>query len=281
MWTGSAASLNKGGQTIPAKMTPAKTPHPEDISSSGSSTVPRISLRGIRKTFGSIEALRGVDLDVAPGECVGLIGDNAAGKSTLTKIISGTYIADSGTIAIDGEQVRFSSPADARARQIEMVFQDLSLCDHIDVMGNLFLGREETRLSFLNSASMRTHARAMLDDLDIRIPKLNAKVAQLSGGQRQAIAIARAASFDPRVLIMDEPTSALAVAEVEAVLRLINRLKERGVSVILITHRLQDLFRVCDKIAVMYEGTKVAERQTENTNLEDLVKLIVGKGEEL
>ena len=262
-------------------MTTADASAPEDISSSGSSTVPRISLRGIRKTFGSIEALRGVDLDVAPGECVGLIGDNAAGKSTLTKIISGTYIADSGTIAIDGEQVRFSSPADARARQIEMVFQDLSLCDHIDVMGNLFLGREETRLSFLNSASMRTHARAMLDDLDIRIPKLNAKVAQLSGGQRQAIAIARAASFDPRVLIMDEPTSALAVAEVEAVLRLINRLKERGVSVILITHRLQDLFRVCDKIAVMYEGTKVAERQTENTNLEDLVKLIVGKGEEL
>jgi simple sugar transport system ATP-binding protein len=121
----------------------------------------------------------------------------------------------------------------------------------------------------------------MLDDLDIRIPKLNAKVAQLSGGQRQAIAIARAASFNPRVLIMDEPTSALAVAEVDAVLRLINRLKARGVSVILITHRLQDLFRVCDKIAVMYEGTKVAERTIDNTSLEDLVTLIVGKGEDI
>jgi simple sugar transport system ATP-binding protein len=242
---------------------------------------PRISLRGITKTFGSVEALRGVDLDLAPGECLGLIGDNAAGKSTLTKVISGTYVPDAGTISMDGEVVRFSSPADARARAIEMVFQDLSLCDHIDVMGNLFLGRELTRWSFLERGRMRERAREMLDDLDIRIPKLNAKVAQLSGGQRQAIAIARAASFNPRVLIMDEPTSALAVAEVEAVLRLINRVKARGVSVILITHRLQDLFRVCDKIAVMYEGTKVAERDIDNTSLEDLVKLIVGKGEDL
>jgi len=149
------------------------------------------------------------------------------------------------------------------------------------VMGNLFLGREMTNYTFLDNAKMREKAREMLDDLDIRIPKLNAKVAQLSGGQRQAIAIARAASFNPRVLIMDEPTSALAVAEVEAVLRLINRVKARGVSVILITHRLQDLFRVCDKIAVMYEGTKVAERDIKNTSLEDLVKLIVGKGEEI
>ena len=254
---------------------------PEGPAPSGQPQVPRISLRGIRKTFGSIEALRGVDLDIAPGECVGLIGDNAAGKSTLTKIISGTYIADSGSISIDGEPVSFTTPAEARARHIEMVFQDLSLCDHIDVMGNLFLGREETRWSFLNNASMRDRARAMLDDLDIRIPKLTAKVAQLSGGQRQAIAIARAASFEPRVLIMDEPTSALAVAEVEAVLRLINRVKARGVSVILITHRLQDLFEVCDKIAVMYEGTKVAERAINDTSLEDLVKLIVGKGEEI
>ncbi|MEQ8657605.1 MAG: ATP-binding cassette domain-containing protein [Hyphomicrobiales bacterium] len=262
-------------------MTSPHVSSPEGLALSGTSVAPRISLKDIRKTFGSIEALRGVDLDVAPGECVGLIGDNAAGKSTLTKIISGTYVADSGSIAIDGEQVHFTNPSDARARQIEMVFQDLSLCDHIDVMGNLFLGREETKFSFLNNTSMKTHAREMLDDLDIRIPKLNAKVAQLSGGQRQAIAIARAASFDPRVLIMDEPTSALAVAEVEAVLRLINRVKERGVSVILITHRLQDLFRVCDKIAVMYEGTKVAERRIEETDLEDLVKLIVGKGEDL
>ena len=255
----------------------------EGFMSSGGNdqTIPRISLRGIHKTFGSVEALRGVDLDVAQGECLGLIGDNAAGKSTLTKVISGTYVPDQGSILIDGEMVQFATPADARARAIEMVFQDLSLCDHIDVMGNLFLGRELTDWSFLDQRGMRIKAREMLNDLDIRIPKLNAKVAQLSGGQRQAIAIARAASFNPSVLIMDEPTSALAVAEVEAVLRLIKRLKARGVSVILITHRLQDLFRVCDKVAVMYEGTKVAERSISDTNLEDLVTLIVGRGEHI
>ncbi len=243
---------------------------------SGAEPVPRVSLRGIRKSFGSHQALRGVDLDLYPGECLGLVGDNAAGKSTLTKIISGTYLPDDGTIAIGGEPVRFSGPADARARHIEMVFQDLSLCDHIDVVGNLFLGRELTKGPFLDRTRMMTEGRAMLDALEIRIPRLAAKVEKLSGGQRQAIAIARAASFNPEVLIMDEPTSALAVAEVEAVLSLINRVKAKGVSVVLITHRLQDLFRVCDRIAVMYEGTKVAERLVGNTDLEDLVKLIVG-----
>ncbi len=238
---------------------------------------PLVSLRGIRKTFGSLQALRGVDLDILPGECLGLVGDNAAGKSTLTKVISGTYIPDGGTMFVDGEEVHFTGPADARARHIEMVFQDLSLCDHVDVVGNLFLGRELTRGPFLDQARMLDEGRRMLEDLEIRIPRLSAKVDKLSGGQRQAIAIARAASFGPKVLIMDEPTSALAVAEVEAVLRLINRVKERGVGVVLITHRLQDLFRVCDRIAVMYEGTKVAERRIDETNLEDLVRLIVGE----
>ena len=242
----------------------------------GGSRVPRIALSGITKRFGSVEALRGVDLALHAGECLGLVGDNAAGKSTLTKVMSGTYLPDGGSIALDGERVRLKGPADARARHIEMVFQDLSLCDHVDVVGNLFLGREITRGPFLDRRRMLDEGRRMLDALEIRIPRLTAKVAQLSGGQRQAIAIARAASFEPRVLIMDEPTSALAVAEVEAVLGLINRVKARGVSVILITHRLQDLFRVCDRIAVMYEGTKVAERDIANTNLEDLVRLIVG-----
>ena len=239
---------------------------------------PRVSLKGIRKNFGSLEALRGVDLDIYPGECLGLVGDNAAGKSTLTKILSGTYIQDAGTILIEGEPVRFAGPADARRRNIEMVFQDLSLCDHVDVTGNLFLGREMTRGPFLDRKAMLATAREMLDALDIRIPNLASKTARLSGGQRQAIAIARAASFEPKVLIMDEPTSALAVAEVEAVLSLIDRVKKKGVSVILITHRLQDLFRVCDRIAVMYEGRKVAEREIGKTDLQDLVKLIVGEG---
>ena len=261
-----------------ADLSGAGSPAPVSAGLSSSQGAPRVSLRGIRKVFGSVEALRGVDLDLYPGECLGLVGDNAAGKSTLTKILAGTYIPDGGTIAIDGEPVRFSGPADARSRRIEMVYQDLSLCDTIDVAGNLFLGREVTRAGFLDKARMRRDGRRMLDALAIRIPNLSAKVAQLSGGQRQSIAIARAASFGPQVLIMDEPTSALAVAEVEAVLALINRVKASGVSVVLITHRLQDLFRVCDRIAVMYEGTKVAERRVQDTDLEDLVRLIVGEG---
>lgn len=256
--------------------------HPEASDAGGGRplphVVPLVSLRGISLTFGSHQALRGVDLDVMPGECLGLIGDNAAGKSTVSKVMSGTYIPDAGTIRVEGEPVRFSGPSDARARRIEMVFQDLSLCDHVDVVGNLFLGRELTRGPFLDQKRMLAEGRQMLDALEIRIPRLTAKVEKLSGGQRQAIAIARAASFQPKVLIMDEPTSALAVAEVEAVLALINRVKAKGVGVVLITHRLQDLFRVCDRIAVMYEGTKVAERRIEETNLQELVDLIVGKG---
>ncbi len=243
--------------------------------------VPRARMRGIRKSFGSIEALRGVDLDLWPGEVLGLVGDNAAGKSTLTKILAGAYAPDAGAIELDGGAVRFASPAEARAQRIEMVYQDLSLCDTVDVAGNLFLGREPTRrvlgLRLLDKARMLADARRTLDSLDIHVPNMRALVAQLSGGQRQSIAIGRAAAFEPRVLIMDEPTSALAVAEVEAVLRLIRRVRDGGVSVILITHRLQDLFRVCDRIAVMYEGLKVAERRTDETDLEDLVRLIVGE----
>jgi simple sugar transport system ATP-binding protein len=247
----------------------------------GGPSVPRVRMRGIRKSFGSIEALRGVDLDLWPGEVLGLVGDNAAGKSTLTKILAGVYLPDEGSIELDGRPVRFANPAEARARRVEMVYQDLSLCDTVDVTGNLFLGREPTRtvlgLRLLNKPRMLSQARAILHSLEIHIPNLKALVAQLSGGQRQSIAIGRACAFDPTVLIMDEPTSALAVAEVDAVLRLIGRVKERGVSVILITHRLQDLFRVCDRIMVLYEGVKVAERGIEETDLEDLVQLIVGQ----
>ena len=243
--------------------------------------IPRIRLTGIRKRFGSIEALRGVDLELFPGEVLGLVGDNAAGKSTLTKIVAGAYVPDAGSIELDGTAVAFATPAEARAKKIEMVYQDLSLCDTIDVAGNLFLGREPKRsvlgLRLLDQRRMLEEAKIHLDALEIHIPNLRALVAQLSGGQRQSIAIGRAAAFEPRVLIMDEPTSALAVAEVEAVLRLIHRLAERGVAIVLITHRLQDLFRVCDRIAVMYEGIKVAERRIGETDLEDLVGLIVGE----
>ena len=238
---------------------------------------PILRLRGISMTFGSHQALRGVDLDIRPGECLGLIGDNAAGKSTLSKVISGTYVPDEGTIELEGRKVRFATPSEARDQHIEMVYQDLSLCNHVDVVGNLFLGRELKRGPFLDQKRMLAEAAKMLAALEIRIPRLTAKVEKLSGGQRQAIAIARAASFEPRVLLMDEPTSALAVAEVEAVLALINRVKARGVAVVLVTHRMQDLFRVCDRVAVMYEGTKVAERLIGETDLQELVDLIVGK----
>ena len=238
-------------------------------------------MTGVRKSFGTIDALRGVDLDLWPGEALGLVGDNAAGKSTLTKILAGALVPDAGSIELDGAPVRFSSPAEARNKRIEMVYQDLSLCDTIDVAGNLFLGREPVRHllggRFLDKDRMARDARQMLDSLDIHIPNMNALVGNLSGGQRQSIAIGRAASFEPDVLIMDEPTSALAVAEVEAVLALINRVKASGVSVILITHRLQDLFRVCDRIMVLYEGRNVAERRIAETDLEDVVRLIVGE----
>ena len=198
------------------------------------------------------------------------------GKSTLSKIMSGAYLPDGGRMLLQGQPVELAGPAQARALGIEMVYQDLSLCDTIDVVGNLFLGRELRRRGMLDQRRMLTEGRAMLDTLQIRIPNLSAKVAQLSGGQRQSIAIARAVSFDPRVLLLDEPTSALAVAEVEAVLALIGRVKARGVAVVLVTHRLQDLFRVCDRIAFMYEGTKIAERASSQTTLEEVVQLIVG-----
>ena len=235
-----------------------------------------MSLRGIGKRFGSLTALRDVDLDLYGGECLGLVGDNAAGKSTLSKVMSGAILPDSGRIHLAGEEVRLQGPAQARQLRIEMVYQELSLCDTVDVAGNLFLGRELTRGGLLDQAAMVQEGRRMLDALGIRIPNLRAKVARLSGGQRQSIAIARAASFSPRVLLLDEPTSALAVAEVEAVLALIGRVKAQGVAVVLVTHRLQDLFRVCDRIAFMYEGTKVAERMASQTNLEEVVQLIVG-----
>ncbi|WP_375459722.1 ATP-binding cassette domain-containing protein [uncultured Enterovirga sp.] len=234
----------------------------------------------IVKTYGPIQSLRGVDLNLEPGEVLGLVGDNGAGKSTLTKILSGAVTPDSGRIEIDGAEARFESPADARRRRIEMVYQDLSLCDTVDVAGNLFMGRELTRgvagLRFLDHARMHSRSQEMLQGLGIRIPDTGALVGNLSGGQRQAIAISRAISFDPKVLIMDEPTAALAVAEVEAVLDIIRRVSARGVSVILITHRLQDLFLVCDRIMVMYEGMNVAAPRVSETSLAGIVELIVG-----
>jgi len=261
-------------------VTPQTAPSPAGSAGSPADPPPRVSMRGIVKSYGAIRSLRGVDLTLAPGEVLGLVGDNGAGKSTLTKMLAGAEVPDAGEIRIDGELVRFASPADARARHVEMVYQDLSLCDTVDVAGNLFLGREPVRrvlgVPMIDRRRMHAEAARHLDGLGITIADTRLKVERLSGGQRQSIAIGRAAAFEPKVLIMDEPTAALAVAEVEAVLNLIRRVSARGVGVILITHRLQDLFEVCDRIMVMYEGTNVAERRIADTSLEDIVDLIVG-----
>jgi len=238
----------------------------------------RIVLKDIRKRFGMVEALRGVTLRVAPGEVVGLVGDNAAGKSTLMKVLSGAYVPDSGEIWVDGVRVGYETPRQAQEMGIEMVYQDLALCDDIDVAGNIFLGREPRRAGgiALDKKRMHADARRLLDSLNIRIPHTDLPVRNLSGGQRQAVAIARAVNFEPRLLILDEPTAALAVSEVETVLSLIGTVASSGVGVILITHRLQDLFEVCDRFCVMYEGTLRADLCAADATLETLVQEIVG-----
>lgn len=241
----------------------------------------RVKMEGISKSYGAIKSLDRVNLEIRAGEVLGLVGDNGAGKSTLSKVLSGAVIPDSGRIFLDGQEVRFASPADARRQRVEMVYQDLSLCDTVDVAGNLMLGREPKRrilgIPFMDKAKMHRDAAAMLRRLDIRMPNTRLKVENLSGGQRQSVAIGRAASFDPLVLIMDEPTAALAVAEVDAVLQLIKNVSAKGVSVILITHRLQDLFVVCDRLMVMFDGRNIAERMIADTNIEEIVNLIVGR----
>jgi len=235
---------------------------------------PLVSLSGITKSFGAVSSLRGVDLRLESGEVLGLVGDNGAGKSTLMKILSGALEHDSGEIRIDGEQRRFTSPADARRDRIGIVYQDLSLCDTLDVASNLYLGREPRRGPFLDRAAMHRGAAEMLAGLHVRVRSTYQEIGELSGGQRQAVAIARAVSFQPRVLILDEPTAALAVAEVRQTLRTIREVAARGVGVILITHRLQDLFEVCDRITVMYEGRSVEDRPASELDIETLVALI-------
>ena len=239
----------------------------------------RVEMVDIRKSFGAIEALRGVNLRIAPGEVVGLVGDNAAGKSTLMKMLAGAEIPDSGKILVDGEELPLTGPRSSRAAGIEMVYQDLALCDDLDVAANLFLGREQVRplTRRLSHRAMHAEAAVHLERLHIKIKKTTQDVANLSGGQRQAIAIARAVTFDPKVLVLDEPTSALAAKEVETVLALVRNISARGVSVILITHRLQDLFEVADRFVVLYEGSVWREMAPQETDLTRLVSSMMGK----
>ncbi len=234
-----------------------------------------LELQHIYKSFGGLKALIDVNMHLKRGEIIGLVGDNAAGKSTLMKIISGAYQADSGKIFFEGRQVHITEPRISRQLGIEMVYQDLELCQNLDVPANLYLGKElysETFFRFLKKRIMEDETLKILRKLKINIKNPRIKINKLSGGQQQAVAIGRAVSFNPKIVIMDEPTANLAVVEIEKVLELTLRLKEHGISIIFISHRLDDVFRVADRIHVLKHGMLVVVKEKDKTNKEEIVK---------
>ena len=226
--------------------------------------VPVVEMRNIKKSFAAVQALRGVDLVLHHNEVLGLVGDNAAGKSTLMKVLSGAYIPDEGEILIEGKNAHMTDPLDARRLGIEMVYQDLAIANNLDVTANVFLGREAVSahlgpFSVMDSRRMEQEAQRLLNRLKIAIPSVRLMVERLSGGQRQAVAIARATAFNSKVIIMDEPTAALSVAAISQVLDIIRELKAQGASIIIISHRLEDVFSVSDRLVVMRQGRKVRD----------------------
>jgi ABC-type sugar transport system ATPase subunit len=242
---------------------------------------PILQAKGLYKRFGGLVAVDHVSLDVYPGEVVGLLGDNGAGKSTLIKMISGAYKPDGGQILLNGEAVSFSTPLEARRRGIETIYQDLALCDNLDASANIFLGREKMRhqlgiFRMLDRPYMLRESHQVLDQLDIRIPELRNPIRQLSGGQRQAVSIARAVYWNAHLMIMDEPTASLGVPEQLKVLELIRTLRNQGVPVILISHNMQDVFAVADRVIVMRRGSKAGERKISETTENEVVSLMVG-----
>ncbi|HZP20010.1 MAG TPA: ATP-binding cassette domain-containing protein [Bauldia sp.] len=241
---------------------------------------PLLQARGISKYFGAITALNGVDFYLARGEVLGVVGDNGAGKSTLMKILSGLFMPSGGEIIFEGRPVRFQSPRDARAVGIEMVYQDLALAGNMPIFENIYLGREPGRkiggITIVDRALARRMASEHLDRLKIHVKSVDQNVEELSGGQRQAVAIARATAFDARVIIMDEPTAALAVKEVGKVLDLIRSLKDHGVSVILISHRMDDVFYVCDRVMALFHGRNFAEAPLKGTSRNEVIGWIMG-----
>jgi ribose transport system ATP-binding protein len=242
---------------------------------------PILQVKDLYKRFGGLVAVDHVSLEIHPGEVVGLLGDNGAGKSTLIKMISGVYKPDGGQILLDGEAVSFSTPLEARRLGIETIYQDLALCENLDASANIFLGRERMRhqlgiFRVLNRSYMLRESRQVLDQLDIRIPELRNPIRQLSGGQRQAVSIARAVYWKARLMIMDEPTAALGVPEQLKVLELIRTLRNQGVPVLLISHNMQDVFAVADRVIVMRRGSKAGERRISETNENEVVGLMVG-----
>ena len=242
---------------------------------------PLLRVVDLCKHFGGLVAVDNVSMEVYPGEVVGLVGDNGAGKSTLIKMVSGVYHPDGGQIFLEDEEVHFDTPMEARDRGIETIYQDLALCENLDATVNIFLGREPMRrqLGFLNVVDrkhMLAESEIALDHLDIEIPDLQRAMRQMSGGQRQAVAIARAVYWDARLMIMDEPTAALAVAEQRKVLALCRTLRDRGVPVIIISHNLQDVFAVADRIVVLRRARKVAELIAKETDTDEVVALMTG-----
>ncbi|MEU4235406.1 ATP-binding cassette domain-containing protein [Nonomuraea sp. NPDC026600] len=241
-----------------------------------------LSLRDISKRFGAVTALSSVSLEVREGEVLALVGDNGAGKSTLIKVMSGVGPADSGTIHVAGQQAEITSPDQARSLGIATVYQDLALCDNLDVAANLFLGQERVSalrgagIGWLSRGRMQRESLALLSDLSARFADPLAPVASLSGGQRQTIAIARALVGNPRVVLLDEPTAALGVAQTAQVLSLIRRLRDRGLGVILISHNLGDVFAVADRIEVLYLGRNAASLRTGECTREQVVAAITG-----
>lgn len=240
------------------------------------SATPVLALRGVSKRFGAVQALTDVELEVHAGEVVALVGDNGAGKSTLVKTIAGVHPIDEGVIEWDGKKVQINRPHDAQNLGIATVYQDLALCDNIDVVGNLYLGREVRKRGILNEVEMERRARELLDTLSIRIPSVRIPIASLSGGQRQTVAIARSMLGEPKLVILDEPTAALGVEQTAQVLDLVERLRERGHAVILISHNMADVKAVADKVAVLRLGRNNGVFEVRSTSQEEIISAITG-----
>ena len=240
---------------------------------------PILELHDIYKSFGPVDVLKGVDIVVRPGQVTALVGDNGAGKSTLVKCISGTYPIDSGVYLFEGKPVSVHSPRDASALGIEIVYQDLALCDNLDVVQNMFLGRERLSGAVLDESSMEQSANETLKSLSVRtVSSVRQRVASLSGGQRQTVAIAKAVLWNSKVVILDEPTAALGVAQTAQVLSLVRRLADRGLGVVLISHNMNEVLQVADEIAVLYLGQMAAQVKRKDVNQQQLVELITTGG---
>lgn len=240
------------------------------------SATPVLALRGVSKRFGAVQALTDVDLEVHAGEVVALVGDNGAGKSTLVKTIAGVHPIDEGTIEWEGAPVSINKPHDAQGLGVATVYQDLALCDNLDVVANLYLGRELLRRGTVDEVTMEKNARELLSTLSIRIPSVRIPIASLSGGQRQVVAIARALIGDPKVVILDEPTAALGVEQTAQVLDLVERLRERGLGVILISHNMADVKAVADTVAVLRLGKNNGSFPVKDTSHEEIIAAITG-----